>query len=557
MYLVCLSIAHIADHNQELVWFGNETASARVQNFRPCRYLSPGADHLCFSDASPDVFGRWYVINRVVDNSYDAKGTGYGAVLPMNAPNGHEYLSTVDGKTFLQAVYQLKVLDLRDYGGLQRGFVEDGCFQEIDFATGRSVFDWCALDHLELWHTVVFLDVPANVANHTGEPYGKGTQESAWDYFHLNAIDKNQEGDYFVSARHLNTVIKVAGSNNVHGAKPGSIIWRLDGKFNDFKGVEAVDLSRQHDVQHVRTTATETTLSLFNNQWQVRKGNRRLSNVQLIVLNNETMTVKVLKKYYNPEGSFSFAQGNMQMLSNGNTFAGWGTVPQITEFSPTGDVLFHAHIGRINKTEPHDNTQNYRSFKAPWTGKPRLDPKLVAYSRSCTANQTNSLVAYVSWNGATEVKSWRFHTSRWTKHGPWIKAGTVLKAGFETKVTLQDAFGQTASFRRYVSAQALDAHGNVLREVISKTFIPPSDMLETCDQEGCHKPAYFDYDPSLSSADQCKTAKKHVGRISVISVVLLLGVTAFKMMKWRKLSWTRMEHSSTPSQPLLGEKEEV
>jgi hypothetical protein len=34
-----------------------------------------------------------------------------------------------------------------------------------------------------------------------------------WDYFHINSVDKDDAGDYLISARHTSTVYKFSGIN--------------------------------------------------------------------------------------------------------------------------------------------------------------------------------------------------------------------------------------------------------------------------------------------------------------------------------------------------------
>jgi hypothetical protein len=63
--------------------------------------------------------------------------------------------------------------------------------------------------------------------------------------------------------------------------------------------------------------------------------------------------------------------------------------------------------------------------------------------------------AYVSWNGATEVASWRFLAGEDAESARNV--GTVRREGFETSAEIPNA--------PYVAAQALDADGHVLATV--------------------------------------------------------------------------------------------
>jgi len=209
----------------------------------PCSFSSEEKDHLCWSEATFTDLAHVNGTNHILDNTYTPVIEPIGALGSLRFPNPHEVKTTESGKSLVNCVYDLKKVDLTPYNGDVEGYVEDGCFQEIDIATREVIFGWCGMDSLELWHSYIFLDIPANVVNRTGEPYGKGTIRKPWDYFHINSVDKDHEGNYTLSARHLNQVIKVAGHNSTSGKVPGELVWRLGGKFNDFTGAEILDLS--------------------------------------------------------------------------------------------------------------------------------------------------------------------------------------------------------------------------------------------------------------------------------------------------------------------------
>lgn len=69
-----------------------------------------------------------------------------------------------------------------------------------------------------------YVDVGKNASSKVGD--GR-TALTAYDYFHINAVDKTSDGNYLISSRHTCTIFKVS-------SKDGSIIWRLGGKSSDF-----------------------------------------------------------------------------------------------------------------------------------------------------------------------------------------------------------------------------------------------------------------------------------------------------------------------------------
>ena len=74
------------------------------------------------------------------------------------------------------------------------------------------------------------------------------------DYFHLNSIGVDLDGDLLVSARHTSTVYKV-------DRKTGQIKWRLGGKQSDFTLGPGAAFNYQHDVRR----HADGTLTIFDN----------------------------------------------------------------------------------------------------------------------------------------------------------------------------------------------------------------------------------------------------------------------------------------------------
>jgi len=433
-----------------------------------------------------------------------------------------ELINFLGGETFLQAVYQLKPKDLRPWEGIKEGWVLDGCFQEIKVDSGLPVFQWCGLDHMDIDNTLLYLH--SQNTNYSEGIGGKGVIQDAWDWMHMNAISKNTEGDYLVSARHLSQIFKVAGKNNVHGAQPGTVLWQLGGKRNDFTMQDDWSFSRQHMVRVLKTTAEEETLSVFNNGWVIRNKNGltdHASSGQVMIVNNRTMTARLTHEYIHPhadqgfEASLTMAAGSMEVQPNGGAVVGWGTLPELTEYAEDGEVLFHAFYN-------NHSGYNYRSYKREWVGKPQYPPKMVAYSRTCKNDaETSPLMAYVSWNGATEVTAWRFYVSTTTRKGPWIPGGTFPRDGFETAADLTYAVKATlAHFAPYVYVEALDASGAVLGSTRVTTFVPTAKYDGRCDALHCFQPSYFEYEKEDSCGASC-------GRALAPTILVLLVLAAF------------------------------
>ncbi|WP_239396473.1 arylsulfotransferase family protein, partial [Frankia sp. CiP3] len=92
---------------------------------------------------APEPGGCYYI--------YD---TNYRLVKTVSARNGfnadeHEFLLTSRGTALFLASKPVP-MDLRPYGGSKDGAVLDSQVQEVDLATGKLVFSWDMLEHVNL-----------------------------------------------------------------------------------------------------------------------------------------------------------------------------------------------------------------------------------------------------------------------------------------------------------------------------------------------------------------------------------------------------------------------
>ena len=85
--------------------------------------------------------------------------------------------------------------------------------------------------------------------------------------------------------------------------------------------------------------------------------------------------------------------GDAQPLANGNVFVGWGSEPYFSEYSRSGRLLFEGKFPEPNLS--------YRATLEQWVGLPLSAPAGAA--RQADGKTT----VYASWNGATQVVSWR------------------------------------------------------------------------------------------------------------------------------------------------------
>ncbi|KAH7355425.1 ASST-domain-containing protein [Rhexocercosporidium sp. MPI-PUGE-AT-0058] len=448
----------IHDSNGSLVWSGHGVAGpANVYNFHVCSYQ--GEDHLCFhAGTQTRTYSKGHGV--IMNNRYQTVKTVHTASegLPSDL---HEFRLNDNGETALMTFYQPTQFDLSRFGftsGL--GCVLDSIFQEVNTTSKELLFEWRSLDH-----------IPPDMSYHALNISAEGqTPETAWDYFHINSIDRNRVGDYLISARHTNCVYKISH-------RTGSVLWELQGKNSNFE-LSGFNFSWQHDARWISENETTSVLSLFDNS---RRSHQEVgtsySSGKIITLNhitNNAMLDKVVRSPDTSTGHLSTeSQGNMQTLSNSNIFFGWGAEAHISEHLPDGTPIWHAIFG-----EEHD-PNSYRAFKAPWKGDPGLTiPAVWAYGRT----NSSRTVLYVSWNGATEVGAWNVYVGEFSGSSLELHAVQTPKDGFETTIVLDH-------HHPWVIVEAVGKDGNGIRNSsLSKTFIPGDEILPFCGEMHCLGP---------------------------------------------------------------------
>jgi hypothetical protein len=318
----------------------------------------------------------------------------------------HEFVIT-PRNTALLTSYVIRAADLTSVGGPRKGTIQDAIFQEIDLANGRVLLEWHSLDRIPLQESYA----PVEAAN--------------WDFFHINSVDLDGDGNLLVSSRSTHTVYKLD--------RGGAILWRLGGKHSDFAMAPGSSFAWQHDARR----RPDGTLTILDNG--ATPAVEKLSRGLILDVDEQAMTATLLRQYTHPK-ILTGSQGNMQLLEGGNVFIGWGEVPRVSEFERSGRLVFDAVLGK--------QYQSYRAFRLPWSGLPAEAPA-IAVSRNGRAGMT----AYASWNGATGVQAWQLLA------GPRAEALTPVSSttarGFESAL-------HSASTGPLFAVQALDASGAAL-----------------------------------------------------------------------------------------------
>ncbi len=311
--------------------------------------------------------------------------------------------------------------DLTSIGGAAGGAIVDTAIQQIDMKTGLVRWEWHSLDHVGAEESEV------------EAPNGP----TPWDYFHINSIDPQSDGNLLISARSTWAGYLLQGSD-------GKIIWRLGGNKSSFAMGPGTKMAWQHDGRVLANG--ELTFFDDGSNPPIHSQSRGL-RIKLDLKHHRAQLVSALTHRDPP--LLAASQGNMQTLPGGNSLLGYGGVPAISEYAPDGTLLFDAH-------QPYDMSF-YRAFRFPWSARPETPPTVLA-ALNDTGEET---VVHASWNGATGVADWRVLAG---KDARSLKAQAQIPvAGFESATTLPRKFA-------YVAVQALDAAGHTIGT--SKTVAP-------------------------------------------------------------------------------------
>lgn len=173
------------------------------------------------------------------------------------------------------------------------------------------------------------------------------------------------------------------------------------------------------------------------------------SSLMIVGLDFTTMTATVYHRHPRPDGGHSEAKGNVEYLSNGGILCGWGENAYMTEYSrPGGEIVYEAAFASRRFA-------NYRAYKMDFVGQPKSKPVVKSFA---SANSRGKLATsiFVSWNGATEVASWKFYSHVSGKGAKSIvPIGSTHKTGFETTYF-------APGHHPIVFAEALDVDGRSL-----------------------------------------------------------------------------------------------
>jgi hypothetical protein len=188
-------------------------------------------------------------------------------------------------------------------GGNPRAIVWNNVIQERTF-TGRTLFEWRSLDHIPVSDAIKDVDVNTPVV----------------DYIHINSVVVDTDGNFLVSCRHTDEIIKINRTS-------GTVMWRLGGslsKGNQFQWLnDTVGGFRGFNHQHSAIRTQRGTILLFDNG-NFKPGDKS-SRVVEYEVDEQAKTVRKVFEFVPSPTIYAATMGSVQELPNENIVIGWGS----------------------------------------------------------------------------------------------------------------------------------------------------------------------------------------------------------------------------------------
>jgi hypothetical protein len=326
----------IINRQGDVVWFhavpqGQTAADFRVQRYRGRRVLTwwQGTGLGGLSSGTDYIYNDHYHEVATIN-----AGNGLSA-------DGHEFLIT-PWNTALTLAYTTAKADLTSIGGAPDQTVINGVVQEINITTGKVLFQWNSQDHVPF--------------SQSEQPL-PSSPDQPWDWFHINAVHLDTDGNLLIDARDTWTTYKV----NRH---TGKILWQLGGKDSSFvlrtaSGQTPDEANELFAWQHDPEALGHGVYTWFDNE---SSGTPLLSYSRAITvrLDERDRVATLVAADDQPEGLSAPSQGNAQTTSAGGLFVGWGSLPYFSQFDRAGHLIYNAQFPA--------GVNTYRAYLLPWGG---------------------------------------------------------------------------------------------------------------------------------------------------------------------------------------------
>lgn len=233
---------------------------------------------------------------RIVDSVSCVNGIETDSHDFVILPNGDYLLIGTESKE--ADLSGVKLFMQKNLPGSAHAKVKAGVVQQLS-RDKKLLYQWNARDYFRLQDAdPVYLNDTVNI-----------------DITHFNSVDMNRKGEFIISARYTNEVIKVSKKTN-------RLMWRLGGPHNDFKFVnDSTPFLGQHDARFL----CNGHITLFDNGYgrEEQKHNVRAIEYNL---DEKRKEARLVWSYAHPTKVISEATGNAQRLKNGNTLLNYGRI---------------------------------------------------------------------------------------------------------------------------------------------------------------------------------------------------------------------------------------
>jgi len=215
--------------------------------------------------------------------------------------------------------------DMSPYGGKKDAQLQSCVLVETD-RNGTIYMEW---------HAISWNFDPTNIS-----PDIDLTQPNI-DFTHANTVTENNQGDFILSLRNLDEIIKISHLN-------GQVMWEMGGskcKNNEFTFINDTlngftGFSHQHSV----SVLPNGNLLMYDN------GNLKTPQFSRAVeykIDEVNMTVTKVWEYRDNPDHFQIDMGSVSRCQNGNTLINWGS-SKITELKPDKSIAFELRYTNSN-----------------------------------------------------------------------------------------------------------------------------------------------------------------------------------------------------------------
>jgi hypothetical protein len=257
--------------------------------------------------------------------TFDLNTQQTGAVHAIESPTDHhEFLVLANGDYVLTSypfVSGVNLTGLQNFGSNET--IPECMIQEVT-PDGTLAWEWRGSQHIDPVKESTYPQV-YDIAG-----------QSVVDVFHCNSVDADSDGNFLVSARHLDAVFSINKSSGKIVWKMGGAAYNKDGaQILNLQGAPASNFYRQHDARFLQNG----DVTLFDDETAMPGPARGVE----YALNLSQSSASLVRQW--KADVTSSAMGSCRVQPDGNTVVGWGGLVDtsyrvMSEFDPSGNEVF-------------------------------------------------------------------------------------------------------------------------------------------------------------------------------------------------------------------------